>query len=337
MKWLVFSPCPVNTFKMKLTGLQTLRGVAANLVVFFHCFAIGLLPKYGFQPQFESLTFIRNFWSGVDLFFCISGFVMCYSYLNSKVSGRHFFQARVIRIVPIYWIFTTAIFILSTLMGSQPEYKWFFESLLFFVNLDIRLPILAAGWTLQYEMFFYFLFALVLIFFKRNRFHILSVLLLIAVIMQNKHNIMLEFLFGAIAYLLYKSDFFTRFKVKIFLLFFALYAVSLFALDESFALTHRVFFFGIPALFIVASLASINMPKKSLQTAGNYSYSLYLIHFPLLSLYFKFSSHFAPESVPAWVLILVGVSFCNIAAFFTWKYLESPVTIYLRKKFVKIY
>jgi len=262
---------------------------------------------------------------------------MCYSYLNSKVSGRHFFQARVIRIVPIYWIFTTAIFILSTLMGSQPEYKWFFESLLFFVNLDIRLPILAAGWTLQYEMFFYFLFALVLIFFKRNRFHILSVLLLIAVIMQNKHNIILEFLFGAIAYLLYKSDFFTRFKVKILLLFFAMYAVSLFALDESFALTHRVFFFGIPALFIVASLASINMPKKSLQTAGNYSYSLYLIHFPLLSLYFKFSSHFAPESVPAWVLILVGVSFCNIAAFFTWKYLESPVTIYLRKKFVKIY
>jgi peptidoglycan/LPS O-acetylase OafA/YrhL len=321
---------------MKLAGLQTLRGVAANLVVFFHCFAIGLLPKYGFQLQFESLSFIRNFWSGVDLFFCISGFVMCYSYLNSKVSGLHFYRARVIRIVPIYWFFTTAIFVISALMGSQPDYKWFIESLLFFVDLDIRLPILAVGWTLQYEMFFYLLFALVLIFSKRKRFLFLIALLFITVIIHNKYNIILEFIFGIVAYLIYKSNFFTRFKITIFWLFFAMYVVGLLVLEDSFASSYRVFFFGIPALFIVASIASINMPKNLLQTAGNYSYSLYLIHFPLLSIFFKVSSLFLLGSMPAWFLILVGVSICNIAAFFTWKFIESPITIYLQKKFINI-
>ena len=129
--WLAFTTSLVDNYQVKLAGLQTLRGIAANFVVFFHCLAIGLLPKYGFQPQFESLIFLRNFWSGVDLFFCISGFVMCYSYLNSKFSGWDFFRARVIRIVPIYWIFTTVIFVTTILVGSSPDYKWFSKAFYF--------------------------------------------------------------------------------------------------------------------------------------------------------------------------------------------------------------
>ncbi len=319
---------------MKLAGLQTLRGIAANFVVFFHCLAIGLLPKYGFQPQFESLIFLRNFWSGVDLFFCISGFVMCYSYLNSKFSGWDFFRARVIRIVPIYWIFTTVIFVTTILVGSSPDYKWFFQSLLFFVDLENRSPILAAGWTLQYEMFFYLLFAIVIMFFRRNRFYFLSVTLLITVIIHNYHIIILEFIFGGIAYLLYNSHFFKRFKIAIFGLFFALYVLSLFALKEDIASNYRVVFFGIPALFIVASVANMNMPKHSLQTVGDYSYSLYLTHFPLLSIYFKIISLYDLRFFPSWLLIVVAVVSCNAAAFITWKYLEVPVTRSLRNRFL---
>jgi len=319
---------------MKLAGLQTLRGIAANLVVFFHCLAIGLLPKYGFQSQFESFTFLRNFWSGVDLFFCISGFVMCYSYLNSKVSGWDFFRARVIRIVPIYWIFTTAIFVTSIFAGFPPDYNWLIQSLLFFVDLENRSPILAVGWTLQYEMFFYLLFAIIILFFARNRFYFLSLSLLITVIIQNNHRIILEFIFGGIAYLLYKSHFFKRFKITFFGLFFAVYVFSLFALKENVALNYRVVFFGIPSLFIVASVANMNMPKYSLQTVGGYSYSLYLIHFPLLSIYFKIISFFDLRFFPGWLLIVVAVGSCNLAALLTWKYLEEPVTRHLRSRFL---
>ena len=317
---------------MKLAGLQTLRGIAAHFVVFFHCLAIGLLPKYGFQPQFESLSFLRNFWSGVDLFFCISGFVMCYSYLNSPLSGWNFFLARVIRIVPIYWIFTTVIFVTTILVKPLPDYKWFFQSLLFSVDLENRFPILVAGWTLQYEMFFYLIFALVILFFKRYRFFILNIALLITIIIKNDHTIILEFVFGGVAYVLYSSYFFKRYKFSIFWLFFALYVLSLFALKDDFALSYRVVFFGLPALFIVASVANMNMPKRSLQSAGDYSYSLYLIHFPLLSIYFKIINLFDLRFFPSWLLILVAVISCNAAAFIAWKYLEVPITRSLRKR-----
>jgi len=319
---------------MKLAGLQTLRGIAANLVVIYHCLAIGLLPKYGLQPEFQSLTFIQNFWSGVDLFFCISGFVMCYSYLNSNVSGYDFFRARVIRIVPIYWIFTTIVFVISPLIGSQRDFKWFFQSLFFFVQLDNRLPILAAGWTLQYEMFFYLLFALVLLFLKKGRFFVLSILLLIAILLQSSHNIILEFIFGGVAYLLSKFSFMTRFRAAILCLSVAFYIVSLLILSEKFATNYRVIFFGIPALFIVASVANMSMPKKSLQTVGNYSYSLYLIHFPLLSIFFKIISFFDLRFFPGWLVIVVAVGSCNLAALLTWKYLEEPVTRHLRSRFL---
>ena len=259
---------------------------------------------------------------------------MCYSYLNSKVSGWDFFRARVIRIVPIYWIFTTVIFVTSIFAGSPPDYKWLFQSLLFFVDLENRSPILAAGWTLQYEMFFYLLFAIIILFFKRNRFYYLSLSLFIAVIIQNNHRIILEFIFGGIAYLLYKSDFIKRFQITIFGLSFAVYVLSLFAITENFALNYRVVLFGIPTLFIVASVANMNMPKYSLQTVGGYSYSLYLIHFPLLSIYFKIISFYELRFFPTWLLIVVAVSSCNAAAFIAWKYLEVPVTRFLRSRFL---
>ena len=82
----------------RLEGLQTVRGLAANLVVVFHCLAIGLLPKYGFESRFRSWYFLEDFWSGVDVFFCISGFVMFYSYSNLKTTGVEFFLLRLIRI-----------------------------------------------------------------------------------------------------------------------------------------------------------------------------------------------------------------------------------------------
>jgi exopolysaccharide production protein ExoZ len=306
---------------MKLAGIQSLRGVAANLVVIFHCLAIGLLPKYGFQPQFERLSFLRNFWSGVDLFFCISGFVMCYSYINSKVSGVEFFRARLVRIVPLYWICSTAVFSITVFQGSNGDLAWYLQSLLFFVDLETREPILAAGWTLQYEMFFYLIFAVVLLLFKRYRFLIISLCLVSIAIYQTNHFIILEFILGGIAYLFYKSHFFSRYSNAIFCIFFTVYVFSLFSYNQDTAINYRVIFFGIPALFIVASLANSKMPEKSLQTAGNYSYSLYLIHFPLLSFYFKIMNLLDLRFLPGWLLILLAVVFCNVAAFLTWKFI----------------
>jgi len=50
---------------------------------------------------------------GVDLFFVISGFIMVYTsepLFGQKTSAATFFVRRVVRIVPLYWMITLAIF-----------------------------------------------------------------------------------------------------------------------------------------------------------------------------------------------------------------------------------
>jgi peptidoglycan/LPS O-acetylase OafA/YrhL len=249
--------------------------------------------------------------------------------------AQEFLLTRIIRIVPIYWIFTFLAFVGNYLAGTPVEIQWLFQSLLFSVNLDQRFPILAAGWTLQYEMFFYLIFALTLQFFRKYQLLIIAISLLITVAIKPSANIVLEFILGAVGFQIYKL--YTSKKINILIFFFSssVFIFSIFNTQFDLVKDYRVLYFGIPSFLLVTSIAKLNLPKFSLQTAGNYSYSLYLIHFPLLSILYKVSSYFVHQSTPAWLIILVNVIICNISAFFTWKYIELPATNYLRKKFTK--
>jgi exopolysaccharide production protein ExoZ len=105
---------------------------------------------------------------GVDIFFVISGFIMVYTTQSHHVGPFSFFVNRVVRIVPIYWLLTLAVFTLAViaphLLGAtRAAPSELLKSLLFIPfaksNGAVQ-PILFLGWTLNYEMFFYMLFAL---------------------------------------------------------------------------------------------------------------------------------------------------------------------------------
>ena len=98
---------------------------------------------------------------------------------------------------------------------------------------------------------------------------------------------------------------------------------------------YRGLIFAIPNLMIVLHMAKIKMPKYSLQLAGEYSFSLYLVHFPLLSLLFKVSSKFLPASTPGWFLIVTFVCISNFAAYYFWRYVETPITKILKTKITR--
>ena len=125
-----------------------------------------------------------------------------------------------------------------------------------------------------------------------------------------------------------------KYKFVILFVFILLYMFNLLSLQDDFAKDYRVIFFGIPSLFIVATMANMKMPKMSLQLVGGYSYSLYLIHFPLLSLCFKIFTLDYFNSFSAWFLVVIAVASCNGFAFIIWKYIEEPLTRNLRRKFV---
>jgi exopolysaccharide production protein ExoZ len=140
----------------RLYGVQYLRAVAALGVVVFHAmertgghFAIGA--------------------AGVDIFFVISGFIMWVLAETRHPTPSAFLRERVERIAPLYWA-ATAVMVAGGLAGLFPNMRLTaFHVLASFAFIPHQSPsdgglwpVLVQGWTLNYEMFFYVLFAALL-------------------------------------------------------------------------------------------------------------------------------------------------------------------------------
>lgn len=150
----------------KILNVQILRFIAAFAVLASHA---------------ADLTLARDswFWSfpwtaGVDIFFVISGMIMAIvsdGQFGRRGAARHFLLRRIIRIAPIYWLMTglmiaTVVFMPGQVRNSAADAASVATSLLFipWPRGDGQVvPILAQGWTLNYEAFFYLAFALALL------------------------------------------------------------------------------------------------------------------------------------------------------------------------------
>ncbi|WP_329381266.1 acyltransferase [Streptomyces sp. NBC_01351] len=155
----------------RLYVLDGLRLIAALGVLAFHwtasadaADAYGKAPSQ-FMPGISSVTSFG--WLGVQLFFIISGFVICMSCWGRKPGD--FFVSRVIRIYPGYWaavLLTTAVLVLVPHLGRPGAREGvdikmvlanltMFETQLGFRRMD------GVYWTLWAELQFYLLFAIV--------------------------------------------------------------------------------------------------------------------------------------------------------------------------------
>ncbi|KFF75074.1 hypothetical protein HX13_07475 [Chryseobacterium sp. P1-3] len=117
---------------------------------------------------------------GVSVFFVISGFIMAYTTrkkdfsINTSKEITLFYKRRLIRIVPLYFLLS-----FSWMVMGQSLMTYFhgdglqrlIHSILFLPQKDI-FPVLYLGWSLNYEMFFYLIFGISLLFlFKKVYFH----------------------------------------------------------------------------------------------------------------------------------------------------------------------
>jgi len=109
-----------------------------------------------------------NLGVGVDIFFAISGFIMVVSTRSS--TPAQFLFRRVVRVVPLYWFMT-----LLVVAGYLVQPAWFRSTVvsveyvlksLFFIPFENpghggdMMPVLVPGWSLNFEMAFYIVFAL---------------------------------------------------------------------------------------------------------------------------------------------------------------------------------
>lgn len=148
-----------------LWSIQYLRAAAALMVVWHH--ALHQVEDY--EALLPRSSFGAN---GVDLFFVISGLIMVLTTQGRDVSPWDFARRRLIRIVPLYWLVTIGIVIgvsLAPGLFKTTDIGWrhVAQSLLFIPHYSPSFPsmiwpVLVPGWSLNYEMFFYGLFALCL-------------------------------------------------------------------------------------------------------------------------------------------------------------------------------
>ncbi len=110
--------------KTRISKLDGIRGCAILLVLIWHYFG------NQFQTNPKTLLsylgqFIGLFWSGVDLFFVLSGFLITSILLENRESTnlfKVFYIRRFCRIFPLYFLFTGMTILLVWFGGGSINY-----------------------------------------------------------------------------------------------------------------------------------------------------------------------------------------------------------------------
>lgn len=148
----------------KLSAVQALRGAASVAVVL--CHAARHVNKAFHAPMLIEIFQAGH--AGVDLFFVISGFIILFvhrSDIGRATRLAHYARRRFYRVMPLYWIALSITIALSLAGGHPlPPLRHIFWSATLLPSAGE--PLLGIAWTLQYELVFYAVFALLIV----NRF-----------------------------------------------------------------------------------------------------------------------------------------------------------------------
>lgn len=325
-------------------SIQILRFLAAAIVVVAHATQAYLIKVQGTDGS--------GYWHlgtfGVDVFFVISGFVMVAA---SDRLGRNlaaawlFLKRRFVRVVPLYWFYTTAKIAIVFLFpfASEKEVPSFFHiisSYLFFPfegRLGGYWPVLPVGWTLNFEMFFYICFALSILFFRNRIVGVIFFFSVVAAlacyfddgwILFYKDSVLIEFLFGMVIarWAGQVVSFFrgARYRTEGAVILFIVALLFAYFFDSG----ARGVFWGVPAAFILIGALMLE-PLRSgpvssvLSALGGSSYSLYLSHtftVPVVVLIFSVKFGFG---LPSTVFLCIVISV--LVSEFLYLFVEKPL------------
>jgi len=363
--------------RVRLNLLQAFRGVAALLVVLFHVDQLSnetmnqpfLFDFFQFGSAGVDYFLVLSGFVAIYAHWNELG-------VRSFAKFKSFLIKRFIRIYPVYWIVSSIVLVFFLVIPGfakpgdlAPEFL--IKSFLLFPQVNS--PLLNVGWTLILIVFFYLVFSLVYLLPIRLFFGVAGVFILASltqyigglsvtadypVLKLVTNSVNLEFALGCLAAWIVITRHLPQRKTLLYtgagllLLFGILHAydfllttqaavepVSIFGIT---ILLNRVVFFGIPCFLLVMGAASLDMTKgidipQWLNYLGNASYSIYLIHSPIVSAITKIGVKLGWNN-SVWqafgvnlgiIVIAVGIS-CLFYSF-----VEQPVVNLLRKQLVK--
>lgn len=352
-----------------LNSIQYLRGIASLFVVLFHM--KWMINNIYAQNDLGDLLFISgNF--GVDLFFVISGFVICLS--TEKVESHmaiRFVIRRFFRIYPLLIISVSIVYFLSS---GGVTIEQFIRSIIP-IHLDyskespvFSYNILISAWTITYEIIFYGIFLVAMLFSHKFRCELAIILILTLNIFSNFYyfgeydfslgklsntdsitvifstSMLLEFIYGIFIYKLYMLHRFKYIGVlcSLYLLYLILFLTILCLLIKVPLLDgHGLFKWGIISFFIVLLLLLIEkssiLPYSSiLNWLGNISYSLYITHIVVLEFVFKRITPEIWNSEAGISKLLFYLIICLMVSHISYTFIEKPF-IEIGKKIIKLF
>ena len=156
-----------NNIQQKLYGLDHLRAVAISFVFLFHYFILS-----GGQPKWLP-NFAKFGWTGVDLFFVLSGFLISSQLFTQlkqeqKISFKQFFLKRFFRIVPAF-VVTVCLYFSLPFFSEKESLPPLWRFLTFTQNIGLNLKdfgTFSHCWSLCVEEHFYLFFPLTLMFLQ---------------------------------------------------------------------------------------------------------------------------------------------------------------------------
>lgn len=290
---------------------------------------------------------------GVLVFFVISGFVMMHACRDEAPAT--FAIRRVIRVAPLYWVMTLAFFAIvlaGDVAKGAPLQRVpdLVQSLLFiphyhFGSPEKIWPILVPGWTLNYEMFFFVLFAIGI---ASGRVRIVVPAMLVALLVAGQvittdnalivtwtHPFLILFLAGIGLAVLWETRDFSSLTLLFPLGLGVITVAASNLLPEDWM--HPAFYVG--AVLTVTGTLALQSRWPDLRvgllgTLGDASYSIYLLHTILMVFIFK-ALRMLPFDGPLFAAAagVATVVICAAAGVLCYRKLEKPMLQSMRRRF----
>ncbi len=347
-------PHTLKSQSRRIISIQVCRGLAALLVVLAHIHGI---EKNHFASDHLHLFGYGDI--GVDIFFVISGIVIASVTAGRFGSPRNaatFLYHRLGRIFPIFWIFTTLTLLANriappTAIHTHPRSFGLVTS---YFLIPSRLPMLLfQGWTLSFELYFYLVVTLLLLFPGRIAPWLLALwgIAIVAIkihiglspspIVQLLTNpAILEFLAGCVLFQIFRRSRLHPAAGVIFLAASLLLLVEIILHYDFVSIVNhpwqRPLLYGSFATLFL--LGALELERTQLirylpffASIGDWSYSIYLSHVLVLGLITRLIAPRLPEPHALILIPILGIAAVLFVGYLSYTCIERPLLILLRK------
>jgi exopolysaccharide production protein ExoZ len=344
--------------KPRISALDWLRGIAAIWVILHHINITIQKDKYFSATSVTDIFTVG--YRGVDLFFVISGFIMTLLIYDSDHTDRNrllkFVIHRILRIFPLYLIVFTTLFSIASFFGVGandgfvPTLSGFIYDALLLPRDDLTTFIPVSAWTLTHEMMFY---AMCLSSFISHRLYwvlLVSWSTLCGLTFLTEYNVSgmamplsplnIYFLLGAITAVAcrkkpnaYRGTFIIPGLTG---LLFAFYIDMCIYDTQMIRRTVPSLVYGISFSAIIFSLHTsppniILKFDKVMTYLGRISYSLYLIHYPIIIVLAMIISKIDKNASGQALFFVLSIVVTLIAARISYFLIEKPGIVLGRK------